>query len=188
MSLGKDVKKTRGEFELDIKGFWTSLKVNYQKTSQSIASIYMTKIQTFVFDAEKGIFVALAKLEEYRRKVIAANSSLKATYPDAALFLILFRSLPASFKPLTRVFIIQPTLSIPEKIDMLVENEMDIRDEETKTENTHIAKSSAKVSKYRRQRSDSDSEEGSSIKCHLCDGDHAFRFCNDITLTGKLLQ
>jgi hypothetical protein len=58
MSLGKDDKGARGEYESDIKGFWISLKVKCQKTSQSTASIYMTKIQTFVFDEEKGIFVA----------------------------------------------------------------------------------------------------------------------------------
>jgi hypothetical protein len=151
-------------------------------------SIYITKIQIFVFDAGKEIFVAEAKLKEYCRKVIVANSSLKVTYPDAVLFLILSRSLPASLKPLTHAFIARPTLSIAVKINMLVEHEMDIRNEETTTEEGHIVKSSAKVSKYCHQRSDSESEEGSSIKCYLCDGDHAFRFCNHIKLTGKLLK
>jgi hypothetical protein len=105
MSLGDDDKGTRREYELDIKGFWTSLKVKYQKTSQSTASMYMTKIQTFAFGEDKGIFVAWAKLKEYRRKLIAADSNLKATYPDAALFHILSRSLLSSFKLLTRAFI-----------------------------------------------------------------------------------
>jgi hypothetical protein len=104
--------------------------------------MYMTKIQTFVFDEQKGIFVAWAKLKEYRRKAIAADSNLKTIYPDAALFLILSRSLPSSFKPLTRAFIAQPILSIEEKIDMLVEHEMDMQDEEIKAEQAHIAKSS----------------------------------------------
>jgi hypothetical protein len=105
MSLGEDDKSARGEYELDIKGFWISLKVKYQKTSQSTASMYMTKIQMFIFDEEKGIFVAWAKLKEYRCKVIAADSNLKMTYPDAALFLILSRFLPSSFKPLTCSFV-----------------------------------------------------------------------------------
>jgi hypothetical protein len=65
----------------------------------------MTKIQTFAFNEDKGIFVACAKRKEYRRKLIAADSNLKATYPDAALFLIRSRSLPSSFKTLTRAFI-----------------------------------------------------------------------------------
>jgi hypothetical protein len=143
MSFGDDDKSAWGKYELDIKGFWTSLKVKYQKTSQFTAFMYMTKIQTFVFDEPKGIFVAWAKLKEYRRKVIAADSNLKATYPDAALFLILSRSLPASFKPLTCTFIAQPTSSIEEKIDMLVEDEMDLKDEEIKTQKVHIAKSSS---------------------------------------------
>jgi hypothetical protein len=58
MSLGDDDKGARGEYELDVKGFWILLKVKYQKTSQSMASMYMKKIQTFVFDEQKGIFVA----------------------------------------------------------------------------------------------------------------------------------
>jgi hypothetical protein len=33
MSLGYDDKGARGEHELDVKGFWISLKVKYQKTS-----------------------------------------------------------------------------------------------------------------------------------------------------------
>jgi hypothetical protein len=49
MSLGEDDKSARGEYELDIKGFWISLKVKYQKISQSTASMYMTKIQTVYF-------------------------------------------------------------------------------------------------------------------------------------------
>jgi hypothetical protein len=120
--------------------------------------------------------------------VIAADSSRKGTYPYATIFLILSSSLPASFKLLTRRFIAQPTLSNPEKIDMVVEHEMDIRTKETKTERAYIAKSSAKVSKYLHQHSDSNSEEGSSIKCHFCDGDHAFQFCNHVKLAGKLLK
>jgi hypothetical protein len=140
------------------------------------------------FEAEKDIFGASAELKEYCRRVIAADSSLRATYPDDALFLVLPRSLPDPFKPLTRAFIAQPTLSIAEKIEMPLEYEIDIWDEETKTEMAHIAKSRAKVSKCRRQHSDSDSKEGSSIKCHLCDGDHALRFCNHVNLGQKLLK
>jgi hypothetical protein len=44
VSLGEDDKGTRSEYELDNKGFWTSLKVKYQKRSQSTTSMYMTKI------------------------------------------------------------------------------------------------------------------------------------------------
>jgi hypothetical protein len=82
MSLGENDKSAREEYELDIKGFWRSLKVKYQKTSQSTVSMFMTKIQIFVFDEEKGIFVASTKLKEYRHKVIAADSNLKATYVE----------------------------------------------------------------------------------------------------------
>jgi hypothetical protein len=188
MSLGEDDKSARGEYELDIKGFWISLKVKYQKTSQSMASIYMTKIQTFIFDEEKDIFVAWAKLKAYRCKVITADSNLKMTYPDTALFLILSRSLPSSFKPLTRVFVAQPILSIEEKINILVEHEIDMRDEGLITEKAHIAKSKSKVSKYCHRFSKFDSDEGNRINCHLCNRDHAFRFCSHVKLAGKLVK
>jgi hypothetical protein len=173
---------------VDIKGFWTSLKVKYQKTSQSTASMYMTKIQTFAFDEDKGIFIASAELKEYCCKLIASDSNRKATYPDAILFLILSRSLLSSFKPLTHAFIAQPTLAIEDKMDMLVEFEIDMRMEENKTEEAHIAKSNTKVSKHRYRHSNSDSEEGTVIECYLCDGDHAFRFCDHVKLAGQLLN
>jgi hypothetical protein len=150
--------------------------------------MYMIKIQTFIFDEEKGIFVAWVKLKEYCRKVIAANPNLKMTYPDAALFLILSRSLLSSFKLLTHAFVAQPTLSIEEKIDMLVEYKMNIRDEELNTEKAHIAKSKSKVSKHCHCSSNSDSDEDNLINCYLCNGDHAFRFCSHVKLAGKLLK
>jgi hypothetical protein len=71
---------------------------------------------------------------------------------------------------------------------MLIEHEMNIQDEETKTEKAYITKSSTKVSKYHHQYSSSSSEEGSSIKYHLCDGDYAFQFYNQLKLTRKLLK
>jgi hypothetical protein len=182
MSLGDDDKGARGEYELDVKGFWTSLKVKYQKTSQSTASMYMTTIQTFAFDEDKSIIIAWANFKEYRRKLMADDSNLKATYPDAALFLVHSRSLPSSFKPLTHAFIAQPTLAIEDKIEMLVEHEMDMQIEESKTEEAHIAESNIKVSKNRYRRSKSDSEEGKVIECYLCDGDLAFRVCDHVKL------
>jgi hypothetical protein len=188
MSLGDDDKGARGEYELDIKGFWTSLKVKYQKTSQSTARMYMTKIQTFAFDEDKCIFIICAKHKEYRRKLIVADSNLKATYPDAALFLILCRSLPIFFKPLIYEFLAQPTLANEDKMDILVEYEMDMWMEETKRQEAHIAKSNAKVSMHRYQRSNSDSEEGTVIEYYLYNGDHAFWFCNHIKLARKLLK
>jgi hypothetical protein len=91
--------------------------------------------------------VAWAKLKEYHRKAITADSNLKTTYPDAALFLILSSSLPSSFKPLTSAFIAQPMSSIEEKFDILVGYKMDMQDEEIKAEQAHIAKSSIRTLK-----------------------------------------
>jgi hypothetical protein len=48
--------------------------------------------------------------------------------------------------------------------------------------------SKSKVSKHRHRSSNSDSDEGNLINCHLCDGDHAFRFCSHVKLAGKLLK
>jgi hypothetical protein len=73
MSLGDNDKGARGEYELDVKGFWISLKAKYQKTSQSMASMYMTKIQTFVFEEQKGIFVAcIREMQTYPGVVVLA--------------------------------------------------------------------------------------------------------------------
>jgi hypothetical protein len=96
--------------------------------------------------------------------VIAADPNLKATYPDVALFFILARPLPASFKPFTRAFIEQPTLSIEEKINILVEHEMDLNNEEIKTEKVHITKASSQAPKHHHRRSKSDSDKRTLIK------------------------
>jgi uncharacterized protein (DUF2344 family) len=61
------------------------------------------------------------------------------------------------------MFIAESTLSITEKINILLQHEIDIWDKETKTEKAHIVKFSAKVSKYHYQHSNCDSEEGSLI-------------------------
>jgi hypothetical protein len=79
-------------------------------------------------------------------------------------------------------------LSIEENIDMLVEHEMDMQDEEIKAEQAHIAKSGTRALQHRHRSSKSDSDEGRLIKCHLWDGDHAFRFCGHVKLAGKLLK
>lgn len=187
MSLGEEDKVSRGEFESNIKGFWNSLKAKYQKTSQSTSSQFMTKIQTFTFDKDKGIFAAWSLLKDYRRKLVAANPNLRQTYPDEALFLILTRSLPKSFKPLTRAFIAQPNLTIQEKMDMLIEHEMELREEDV-AESAHFSKANAKGSKKRQQTYNSDSDENSGLECHLCHEDHLFRFCKHVKLAGKLLR
>jgi hypothetical protein len=71
----------------------------------------------------------LGENKEYCRKVIAADSNLKMTHPDVVLYLILSRSLPSSFKPLTYAFVTQSILLLEVKIDMLVEHKTDMRDE-----------------------------------------------------------
>ncbi|KAI1000195.1 hypothetical protein K3495_g8003 [Podosphaera aphanis] len=102
----------------------------------------MTRIQTFTFDEDKGIFAAWSLLKDHRRKLVAANPNLRQTYPDEALFLILTRSLPKSFKLLSRASIAQLNLTIQEKMDMLIEHKMDLREEEV-AEMAHFSKANA---------------------------------------------
>lgn len=127
-------------------------------------------------------------LREYRRKAISANSQLKLAYPDAALFHIFCKSLPNTYKPLTRAFIAQPSLSVEEKIDMLTEHEMEMRHEEKTDDRAYAAKSKVKISKRRHQNLDSDSESESQMKCYLCKESHPFQSCKHVKLAGKLLR
>jgi stress response protein YsnF len=57
---------------------------------------------------------------------------------------------------------------------MLVEHEIDMREERLNIEKAYIAKSKSKVSKHRYRSSNSDSDKGNVINCYLCDENHAF--------------
>ena len=182
-SLTDEDKSAIGEHD-EVKEFWSYLKTKYGKTNQSTAHHYMTKLQTFHFESEKGLDSAWTELKGYRRKLIAANNMLCATYPDEALFLILTRALPAEYKPITRGFITQPNLTVDEKIKMLGEQEEELKEEQ---ESAHVAQ--RKPSRFRRHRSsspESASERGTG--CHLCKGQHYLRHCPDLSLAKKLLR
>ena len=179
--LDIDDKTARGEYQSDAKGFWEYLKSKYEKTSQATAHLYMTKLQTFQLDESKGLDHAWIKLKQYRRKAIAADSNLKNTYSDNALFLILTRALPDSYKPITRGFITQPNLGIEEKLKMLTEIE---------EENKEYAKQpqlACPAFRYRhpnhssRQRNNSDismaEAPDNQVECFYCRGDHFARDC-----------
>ena len=73
---------------------WTHLKAKYSKTSESTVQNYMTKIQTFEFDENKGIDAAWDKLKEYVRKMESGDPSLKGIYLDKTLLYILTQKLP----------------------------------------------------------------------------------------------
>ncbi|KAI0999756.1 hypothetical protein K3495_g8444 [Podosphaera aphanis] len=141
----------------------------------------MKRIQTFTFDEDKEISAAWSSLKDYRRKLVAPNPNLRQTSPNEVLFLILTRSLPISFKRQTHAFIAQPNLKIQEKMDMLIEHEMDLREEEV-GETARFSKANAKGSKKRQQTYNSDSDENPGLECHLCHEDHFFRFCKHVEL------
>ena len=64
---------------------WNASKQKYSKTNESSANQYLAKIATFSHDDSIGVNDAWAKLNEYRRKMVAANAIIKNAYPDAAL-------------------------------------------------------------------------------------------------------
>lgn len=61
----------------------------------------MTRIATFKFRQEIGLDNSWAELKEFCRKLISADPIMKKAYPDAALFLVQTRTLPAAFKAIT---------------------------------------------------------------------------------------
>ena len=187
-SLGVDDKSAIGEYK-EAKEFWTYLKLKYGKTNQTTAHKYMTKLQTFEFDQEKGIDSAWSTLKGYRRKGIAADATLRVSYPDEALFLILTRALPSEYKPITRGFITQPSLTVEEKLRMLGEQEDEIRDEAV--EHAKVARAN-KSSRPHHRHADSNASGSDdsqySIKCLLCKGAHRVLNCRHLDLAGKLLR
>ncbi|KAI0991400.1 hypothetical protein K3495_g16787, partial [Podosphaera aphanis] len=98
-SLGDDDQETFEEFT-SAKEIWDHLRSKYCRTNESTVSTYISKIQSFPenFDVENGgIEKAWAKLNSYKRKLTAADISMKNMYPARALFLILTKALPSTY-------------------------------------------------------------------------------------------
>ena len=74
--LSWDNKDSLGEYET-VKEAWTYFKTKYAKISALTANTYITRLQTFMYNKTKGIDHAWTKLKEYRRKLVAAKSSIK---------------------------------------------------------------------------------------------------------------
>jgi hypothetical protein len=114
-----------------------------------------------LIDEPKRIFVTYTKLKEYYCNIVTTNSSVKVTYPDMALLLILSRILYTLFKFLTSAFILQPTISIEETINILVEYEIESKSVEIKTKIVVISKSSSPAPRYHYHYFNFDSEKSS---------------------------
>ncbi|KAI1001499.1 hypothetical protein K3495_g6706 [Podosphaera aphanis] len=89
----------------------------------------MSKIQSFPdqFDVEeKGIHSAWGTLKGYRRKLIAADESLRSAYPDKTLILILAKTLPSTYPSILDSFR-GNKWTMEEKLKILLEKEEDSR-------------------------------------------------------------
>lgn len=175
--LSLDDQEIIDEYETAEK-VWTRLKSKYSKTSESTANTYMTRLQNFEFDKEKGIDACWSKLREYRRKLIAADSNLKQTYPDQALLLILTRSLPTEYKATRDGLRLQQQLTVDEKIKILVEVDEETREAESKA---LIARQSRQDSRRKRRSSSGSSNSDKSpkrkLECYICGEEHLARDC-----------
>ncbi|RKF56144.1 hypothetical protein GcM3_197033, partial [Golovinomyces cichoracearum] len=158
---------------------WNFLKDKYNKISESTASNFMSKIQSFPdqFDVEeKGIHSAWETLKSHRRKLIAADESFRSAYPDRTLFLILAKTLPSTYSAILDSFR-GNKWTVEEKLNILIEKEEDNRAHER-------AHPAFGRSHYQRQRRNSDvtirdnSDAFIQIRCYKCHGsNHISRNC-----------
>ncbi|KAI1006810.1 hypothetical protein K3495_g1410 [Podosphaera aphanis] len=112
---------------------WNHLKAKYSKFSESTASNFMSKIQSFPdkFDVEeKGIDNAWETLKAYRRRLTSADETLKYTYPDKAIFHILTKALPKKYTSIIDSFRPNPRTAVEERLQILLEKEEDSKDYE----------------------------------------------------------
>ena len=175
-AITTDDKRSRKEYPT-AKEFWAFLQAKYTKTSASTANTYMTKLQNFEFDREKGIDGAWETLKDYRRKLIAANSNLRHSYPDDMLFLILTKALPKPYRYLVDGFTLQQHLSVDDKIKILGDKEEELESDE----HANTAFRPYRYPDHQRRRS-SDSSTGSQRHaseplCFLCEGHHLAKHC-----------
>ena len=124
--LSQDDKDSLGEYNT-VKEAQIYFKTKYAKTSALTANTYMTRLQTFMYNKTKGINYAQTKLKEYRRKLVAAKSSMKQAYPEEALLLILTNALPQDFKTTIDGFAVNELLSVDDKLKILREKEERIK-------------------------------------------------------------
>ncbi|KAI1006202.1 hypothetical protein K3495_g2019 [Podosphaera aphanis] len=127
--LGDGDQETFEEFT-SAKEIWDHLGSKYCRTNESTVSTYMSKIQSFPenFDVEnEDIEKAWAKLNSYKRKLTAADTGMRYIYPARALFLILTEELPSIYISIIDDFRTNPSTTIDERINILLEKEDSLR-------------------------------------------------------------
>ncbi|RKF76312.1 hypothetical protein GcM1_228056 [Golovinomyces cichoracearum] len=150
---------------------WKFLKDRCNKISESTASNFMSKIQSFPdqFDIEeKEIHSTWKNLKGHRRKLIAADESFRSVYPDRTIFLILAMTLPSTYSAILDSFR-GNKWTVEEKLNILIEKKEDSRAHE----GAHPAFGK---SHYQRQRQNSDvtmrdtSDTFVQMRCYKCHG------------------
>ena len=160
-SLSDDDQALYDEYERAYD-LWAYLQKKYSKTDATTAITYLTNIQTFEFDNNSTIMGSWDKLKGYRRKLGAADANAKSSYNDAALLLVLTRSLPKKFKTTIDTLSAQSSLTVDDKLKHLEEKES------RTSNNTEQARAATRVrtDKYtipnRRRSENTDSERSRS--------------------------
>jgi len=72
---------------------------------------------------------AWEKLNEYRRKLVNANATLVATYPDETLYIILQEALPEEYSSTIDTLDVQISMTVDAKLKHLEEKERRIAEE-----------------------------------------------------------
>jgi hypothetical protein len=148
--------------------FWAYLHKKYSKTNATTANMYITNIQTFTFGKDSTIVGSWDKLKDYRCKLGAVDTNAKTAYNDAALLLVLIRSLPKSFETTINTLNAQSSLTVDNKLKHLEEKESRIK---VDTEQAHTARACLYITLHQR---DSTPEQSVSLcgNCYLCNGKH----------------
>ncbi|RKF57118.1 hypothetical protein OnM2_076059 [Erysiphe neolycopersici] len=154
------------------------LKAKYTKTSESTASTYMSKTQSFpdYYNVEEhGIDNAWETLKLYRRKLSAADALLKTTYPDKGLFHLLTKALSDKYNSILDGLRTNPQTSIEERLHILQEKE---EDSKVRSIQAHPAKGKLRHFSTRRGSDVSMTDVQANMLCYRCDGeDHVSRDC-----------
>jgi hypothetical protein len=190
-SLDEDDQALVDEYETAL-GTWTALQAKYNKTNESTANNYISKIAQYVFDEKTGLDSAWAEIKGYRRKLIAANPIMKSAYPDEALFLILTKKLPSTYKATTDGFRLQTSMPVEDKLRILYEVEEDNKNAEEQAYLARTRRNGKYIPPQRRRHRSSDSSSSDQpereLHCYLCKGSHVISRCPDIDTAARLLK
>jgi len=189
---------------------WSALVKTYQKTFESTATEYASRIAMFVFDESMTIDSAWSLLKGYRRRMGAADVKMKAAFDDNVLFTILTKKLPAIYTTTIDGFRTNRRFTIAEKVQMLTEVEAEHKPKEGKNSKTqeeaHAARDYRGKNKSRRGggyqsqslmrkdsidslcKEDNKTDKRLSDGCYLCGVPHPVSQCPKLRLAQRLLK